>query len=341
MLLGSGVEYVRRTLRLLKPPSPAIRGEALMGSAKVEVQHCIRLQRAPGPSRNRLDCPDGNARAQFAASLLRDRRLSPWRGWSAYDGFAQQRAPKFMTTTKWSCRRILVEVTRAILRPRSARPERVFRREEPRKEGAILVITIDRPAKLNGFSAVMLDELSQAFTEMENDPAIRCGVLCATGKNFSAGLELSKLTERFAEGKSLFPPDETDPVNLRKLRSKPVVAAVRGICFTLGIELMLAADIVVAASDCRFAQLEVQRGIMATAGATIRMAERAGLGNALRFLLTGDEFNSETALRLGFVQEVVAPGEEGRPCDGAGGEDCGAGPACCSGHARQCPQGRI
>jgi enoyl-CoA hydratase len=69
----------------------------------------------------------------------------------------------------------------------------------------------------------------------------------------------------------------------------------------------LAADVVVAASDCRFAQLEVRRGIMATAGATIRMAERAGLGNALRYLLTGDEFDAQTALRLGLVQEVVAP----------------------------------
>jgi enoyl-CoA hydratase/carnithine racemase len=179
-----------------------------------------------------------------------------------------------------------------------------------RKVGAVLVITIDRPAKLNGFSAVMLDELSEAFTELENDPAIRCGVLCATGKNFTAGLELSKLSGRLGEGRSLFAADKIDPINLQMLRTKPVVAAVQGICFTIGIELMLAADMVVAASDCRFAQLEVKRGIMAGAGATIRMAERAGLGNALRFLLTGDEFNAETALRLGFVQEVVPPGEE-------------------------------
>ena len=179
-----------------------------------------------------------------------------------------------------------------------------------RKVGAVLVMTIDRPAKLNGFSAMMLDELSEAFTELENDPAIRCGVLCANGKNFTAGLELNKLSGRLAEGKSLFPVDKIDPVNLQMLRTKPVVAAVQGICFTIGIELMLAADMVVAASDCRFSQLEVKRGIMASAGATIRMAERAGMGNALRFLLTGDEFNAETALRLGMVQEVVPPGEE-------------------------------
>ena len=84
----------------------------------------------------------------------------------------------------------------------------------------------------------------------------------------------------------------------------------QGITFTIGIELMLAADVVVAASDCRFSQLEVKRGIMATGGATIRMVERAGWGNAMRYLLTGDEFDVATALRLGFVQEVTAPGDQ-------------------------------
>lgn len=89
-----------------------------------------------------------------------------------------------------------------------------------------------------------------------------------------------------------------------------MVVAVQGITYTLGIELMLAADIVVAADDCRFSQLEVKRGIMATGGATLRMAERAGLGNALLHLLTGDEFGSAEALRLHFVQKVVPAGRQ-------------------------------
>ena len=88
------------------------------------------------------------------------------------------------------------------------------------------------------------------------------------------------------------------------------MCAVQGICFTLGIELMLAADIVVAADDCRFAQIEVKRGIMPAGGATVRMVERAGWGNAQRYLLTGDEFGSAEALRLGFVQEVVPAGRQ-------------------------------
>ena len=139
------------------------------------------------------------------------------------------------------------------------------------KRGHIFLIVIDRPKKLNGFSVKMLSELGRAFSMMEDDTDIRCGVLCAEGRNFTAGLELNQVAKHLAEG-PLFPEDNVDPVNLHgKLRTKPLVSAVQGICFTLGIELMLASDIVVAASDCRFAQIEVKRGILGTpAGAAPR-----------------------------------------------------------------------
>jgi enoyl-CoA hydratase/carnithine racemase len=115
----------------------------------------------------------------------------------------------------------------------------------------------------------------------------------------------------FAAGEPLTPHHLVDPLGLRPpWRRKPLVAAVQGTCLTIGIELMLAADIVVAAEDCRFAQLEVRRGLMAAGGATIRFAERAGWGAAMRWLLTGDEFDAATALRLGFVQEVVPAGQQ-------------------------------
>jgi enoyl-CoA hydratase/carnithine racemase len=114
-------------------------------------------------------------------------------------------------------------------------------------------------------------------------------------------------------GEKTVPLGLVDPLNLGmdgyRRRTKPMVVAVQGITYTLGIELMLAADIVVAATDCRFSQLEVQRGIMATGGATLRMAERAGAGNALLHLLTADVFDADEALRLNFVQKVVAPSE--------------------------------
>jgi enoyl-CoA hydratase/carnithine racemase len=86
--------------------------------------------------------------------------------------------------------------------------------------------------------------------------------------------------------------------------------AVQGIAFTLSIELALASDIVVAADDVRFRQLEVGRGIMPFGGATLRAPLQLGWGNAMRFLLTGEEFGAAEALRIGLVQEVVAPGQQ-------------------------------
>jgi len=179
------------------------------------------------------------------------------------------------------------------------------------RQGRVFLIGIDRPRKLNGFSPRMLTELAEAFTAFETDGEAWVGLLYAEGKNFTAGLELDKVAPVMRERGSVFPVGMVDPLMLRPpLRTKPVVCAVQGICFTLGIELMLATDIVVAADDCRFAQIEVKRGIMPSGGATIRMVERAGWGNAQRYLLTGDEFDAAEALRLGFVQEVVNAGSE-------------------------------
>jgi enoyl-CoA hydratase/carnithine racemase len=99
-------------------------------------------------------------------------------------------------------------------------------------------------------------------------------------------------------------------VALGRACRKPVVAAVHGITYTLGIELMLGADIVVAAEDCRFSQLEPKRGIMATGGATFRFAERGGWGNAMYHLLLLDEFGAAEAQRCGLVQEIVPAGRQ-------------------------------
>ncbi len=169
--------------------------------------------------------------------------------------------------------------------------------------GSVLAIGIDRPRKLNGFTQHMLGELAQAYQDYE-DGDWRCAVLFTTGKHFTAGLDLANIDR----GQPLFPRDLIDPVNLYPpLRSKPVVAATRGITYTIGFELALAADFIVCGSDARIAQLEVKRGLMPTCGGTARMVERAGWGNAMRYLLTGDELDAATALRLGFVQEVVDP----------------------------------
>ena len=179
------------------------------------------------------------------------------------------------------------------------------------QRGHLLLIGIDRVPKLNGFSEKMVVELAEAFDRLERDPAVRVGVLHAFGPNFSAGVQLDQVQSWFKAGRHLAPAGKVDPYNLfPPLRTKPVVAAMQGICFTISIELMLATDIVIAARDCRFAQLEVKRGIFANHGGTTRIIERAGWGNAMRYLLTGDEFDAETAFRLGLVQEVVEAGAQ-------------------------------
>jgi enoyl-CoA hydratase/carnithine racemase len=80
--------------------------------------------------------------------------------------------------------------------------------------------------------------------------------------------------------------------------------------YTAGIELMLAADIRIAASDSKFLQFEVQRGIFPFGGAMTRFVREAGWGNAMRWILTGEEFGADEALRLGLIQEITEPGEE-------------------------------
>jgi enoyl-CoA hydratase/carnithine racemase len=107
-------------------------------------------------------------------------------------------------------------------------------------------------------------------------------------------------------GTPLFPDALVDPLGLGpRRRTKPVVVAIRGWCLTIGIELALASDIVVAGPEAMFGQIEINRGIFPFGGATIRMHQRAGWGNAMRWLLTGDTFGAQEALRIGLVQEVA------------------------------------
>lgn len=181
-------------------------------------------------------------------------------------------------------------------------------------DGALLLIGIDRPEKLNGFTPSMFEELAAAYERLDADPDIRVGVTYAHGPHFTAGLDLPKFADRFRSGADFAASDKAgviDPfARFGRPRRKPLLCAVRGICFTAGIELMLAADIVIAAEDCRFAQLEPKRGIMAVGGATYRFIERAGWGNAMRLLLTGMEFDAREAYRLGLVQEIAPVDED-------------------------------
>jgi enoyl-CoA hydratase len=175
----------------------------------------------------------------------------------------------------------------------------------------VLHIGLNRPAKRNAFNVEMLEELGRAYERLERDDSLRAGVLYAHGDNFTAGLDLAEVGPRLVEGSLDWPDDARNPWrNDGRPWTKPVVAAVHGWCMTLGIELLLAADIRIASTDARFAQVEVERGIYPFGGATTRLPREAGWGNAMRWLLTGDEFDAAEALRIGLVQEVVEPGDQ-------------------------------
>jgi len=180
------------------------------------------------------------------------------------------------------------------------------------RRGHLLLIGLNRPEKRNAADFAMLQELSLAYGLLERDPDLRVGVVHALGDHFTAGLDLADVGPRLGpNGLEIVPEGGINPWQVDGTAlSKPVVIAVQGTCLTLGIELMLASDIVVAAESTRFGQIEVSRGILPFGGATIRFPRAAGWGNAMRWLLTGDLFDAREAHRMGLVQEIVPDGRQ-------------------------------
>lgn len=187
-----------------------------------------------------------------------------------------------------------------------ARERGVVRSE---RHGRVLKIIIDNPEKKNSFVPEMILELSDALTELHRDDELWAGVLCAEGEHFTAGLDMPKFFGPGATEQKL-PEGNIDPFGLENICSKPIVTAVQGITFTVGIEMMLAGDIVVAADSARFCQMESKRGIAPLGGGHFRYITRAGWGNAMYHLFLCDEFDAHQAHRIGLVQEVVAHGEQ-------------------------------
>jgi enoyl-CoA hydratase len=173
-------------------------------------------------------------------------------------------------------------------------------------------IQLNRPDKLNAANRQLLAELSNAFTEADENPNVRVVVVSAVGSHFTAGLDIGDvLGSAQGEGLSLIPEGKIDPWAMATPRiSKPVIVAANGTCFTLGVELILSTDIAVCDETAVFGQLEVTRGIIPFGGATSRFPARCGWGNAMKYMLTGDTFGPEEALRIGLVQEIVPVGKQ-------------------------------
>ncbi|MFX0102616.1 MAG: enoyl-CoA hydratase/isomerase family protein [Candidatus Hodarchaeota archaeon] len=187
------------------------------------------------------------------------------------------------------------------------------------KSGNYLVISINRPNKLNALTDGVLEEIADALEEVESQRRIRCVVLRGTKEitkkpAFSAGADLSAAPPR---GIAMGVPQHMDLWMFQKHRNydrieafpKPIIAAVDGFAFGGGCELTLVCDLVIATKRSKFGFPEIKRGILPGNGGTQRMARHIGLARAKWMVYTGEPVDAETMMNWGYVAKVVDDGE--------------------------------
>jgi len=176
-------------------------------------------------------------------------------------------------------------------------------RVERDEERGVATITLDVPGKLNRVSMAARDELRGVFEALDRDAAVRFVVLAGAGETFTAGGDIPGFLQRSPWDVSRL----ADNVAAPERCSKPVVAALRGYCFGVGLELALACDFRLAADDLQLGFPEVTIGMIPGSGGTQRLARLVGLGRAKDIVMRGRRVSAEEALALGLVTEVVAP----------------------------------
>jgi 2-oxoglutaroyl-CoA hydrolase len=174
-------------------------------------------------------------------------------------------------------------------------------RVERDSEHAVATITLDVPGRFNRVSMNARDELRGVFEELERDDAVRFVVLTGAGEAFTAGGDIPGFLQRSAWDVSRL----ADNVAAPERCTKPVIAALRGYCFGVGLELALACDFRVAADDLELAFPEVTIGMIPGSGGTQRLARLVGLGRAKDIVMRGRRVDAGEALALGLVTEVV------------------------------------
>jgi enoyl-CoA hydratase/carnithine racemase len=187
------------------------------------------------------------------------------------------------------------------------------------RRGRVLIARLERAEKRNAMNGEMTRGLDTALEQLDADPEVWVGVLTGTGSVFSAGSDLrdglNNQTERGG------------PYGLiRRPRSKPLIAAVEGIAYGGGFEMVLACDLVVAGRSARFALPEVKRGLLALYGGIFRAARALPLNVACELALTGDPLLAERAERLGLVNVLCEDGGALEAALGLAERICANGP---------------
>ena len=172
-------------------------------------------------------------------------------------------------------------------------------------DGAVLVITINRPDARNAVNKQVAEEMAAALDRLDADPDLAVGIVTGAGKGFSAGMDL----KAFAGGEFPIAGDRGFAGIVVRGARKPLIAAVEGFALAGGLEIALACDIIVAARDARLGIPEVSVGLFAAAGALWRLPRRVGLGQAKLMALTAQPMNAEEAARHGLVDRLAEPGE--------------------------------
>jgi enoyl-CoA hydratase/3-hydroxyacyl-CoA dehydrogenase len=174
------------------------------------------------------------------------------------------------------------------------------------REDRIAWIVLNRPHRLNALNSVMMEELLDALTTIDNDPGVRCVIITGEGdRAFSAGADITafpKATPVMAEelsrkGQKVFSTIEE--------LSKPVIAAINGYALGGGLELALACDFRIASEHAELGSPEINLGIIPGWGGTQKLVRIIGLRNAKRLVMLGERLKAEEALQLGLVDKVV------------------------------------
>jgi enoyl-CoA hydratase/carnithine racemase len=170
----------------------------------------------------------------------------------------------------------------------------------------IALITLNRPERLNAMDADAYRQLSEAWTRVRDDDAIRTAVITGAGERaFSTGADLKSFVASPDDLSRFWNTQREQLLNRGLEIYKPIVAAVNGYCLGGGMTLLLATDIRVAAEHASFGLAEVKRGIIAGNGGTQRIAAQLPHAIAMELLLTGERIDAETAARWGLVNRVV------------------------------------
>ncbi len=177
-------------------------------------------------------------------------------------------------------------------------------------EAGIATVTINRPDRLNALDNEHYGALSRVWTEIRDDPAVRCAIVTGAGeKSFCAGADIKEVVGRKVDLWELWRSQQTPLINRGLEIWKPVIAAVNGYCLGGGVTLLLATDIRVAVPHAEFGVPEVKRGIVAGFGGTQRIVRQLPHAIAMELLLTGDRVDASRAERWGLINRVVAPSE--------------------------------